>query len=66
MVFLANLFKSAFDIWLENASYEELADDHEKRRQAWLKEGAGDKKPELRIIDSEMVRRSNEKYERTS
>ena len=37
MVFLANLFKSAFDIWLENASYEELADDHEKRRQAWLK-----------------------------
>ena len=30
MVFLANLFKSAFDIWLENASYEELADDHKK------------------------------------
>lgn len=37
-----------------------------KRRQAWLKEGAGDKTPELRRIDSEMVRRSNEKYERTS
>lgn len=37
MFFLANLFKSAFDIWLENASYEELADGHEKRRQAWLK-----------------------------
>lgn len=44
MFFLANLFKSAFDIWLENASYEELADDHEKRRQAWLKEGAETKR----------------------
>lgn len=30
------------------------------------KEGAGDKTPELRRIDREMVRRSNEKYERTS
>lgn len=64
MGFLGNLFKSTFDIWLENASYEELADGYEKRRQAWLKEGAGDKTPEMRRIDSEMVRRSNEKYER--
>lgn len=64
MGFFGNLFKSAFDIWLENASYEELADGYEKRRQAWIKEGTGDKTPEMRRIDSEMVRRSNEKYER--
>ena len=64
MGFFGNLFKSTFDIWLENASYEELAVGYEKRRQAWLKEGAGDKTPEMRRIDSEMVRRSNEKYER--
>ena len=64
MGFFGNLFKSAFDIWLENASYEELADGYEKRRQTWIKEGVGDKTPEMRRIDSEMVRRSNEKYER--
>lgn len=37
MVFLANLFKGAFDIWLENASYEELADDHEKTKTSMAK-----------------------------
>lgn len=30
------------------------------------KRRCGDKTPELRRIDSKMVRRSNEKYERTS
>ncbi|MGN0386914.1 MAG: hypothetical protein ACI4EX_13655 [Lachnospiraceae bacterium] len=64
MGFFGNLFKSAFDTWLENASYEELAEGYEERRHEWLKEGAGDKTPEMRRIDKVMVRRSNEKYVR--
>ncbi len=32
-----DLFKSAFESWLEAASDEELADGYEERRLDWLK-----------------------------
>lgn len=51
-----------FDNWLETASDEELADGYEERRLEWLKNEYGDVTPEMRKIDDEMVRRSNEKY----
>ena len=64
MGLFCNLFKSAFESWLETASYEELADGYEERRLDWLKKGDGDTTPEMRKINNEMVRRSNEKYEK--
>jgi hypothetical protein len=64
MGLFGNLFKSAFERWIEAASDKELADGYENRRLDWLKKGAGDKTPEMRRINNEMVRRSNEKYKK--
>ena len=64
MGLFSNFFKSAFESWLETASYEELADGYEGKRLDWLKKGDGDITSEMRRINNEMVRRSNEKYEK--
>lgn len=64
MGLLGNFFKNSFENWLETVSYEELADGYEERRLDWLKKGGGDITPEMRRINNEMVRRSNEKYEK--
>lgn len=64
MGLFGDFFKGAFENWLETASDEELAKGYEERRLDWLKKGGGDKTPEMRRIDNEMVRRSNEKYEK--
>ena len=60
------LFNSnnSFDSWLENATYKELADGYEERRLEYIKNGGGDRTPEMRKIEAEMVKRSNEQYER--
>ncbi len=66
MGFWSNLFKSAFDIWLETASDEELEAGYEQRRQQWIKDGyggTGEKTFEMKQIDKEMSRRSAEKWE---
>lgn len=67
MGFFSDLFKSAFDKWLETASYEELADNYEERRQQWMKDGFGgngERTPEMKRIDREMSRRTAEKWEK--
>lgn len=64
MGFFSNLFKSSFENWIENVSDEELADGYEERRQQWLKDGGGEKTFEMKKIDSEMSRRSAEKWEK--
>lgn len=67
MGFFSNLFKSTFENWIENASDEELADGYEERRQQWMKDdfgGNGEKTPEMKKIDSEMSRRTAEKWEK--
>lgn len=67
MGFFSDLFKTAFDKWLETASYEELADNYEKRRQQWMKDGFGgngERTPEMKRIDREMSRRTAEKWEK--
>ena len=66
MVF-CDLFKTAFDKWLETASFEELAEDYEERRQQWMKNGGGgngERTPEMKRIDREMSRRTAEKWEK--
>lgn len=47
---------------METASDQELADEYEKRRLAWLKDGGDKKTPEMERIDSEMTRRSEGKW----
>lgn len=64
MGLFGNLFKSAFEIWLETASDEQLEMGYEERRLNWLKNGSGYKTPEMQKIGNEMVRRSNERYEK--
>lgn len=67
MGFFSDLFKTAFDKWLETASYEELADNYEERRQQWVKDGFGgngERTPEMKRIDREMSRRTAEKWEK--
>jgi len=67
MGFFSDLFKTAFDKWLETASYEELADNYEERRQQWMKDGFGgngERTPEMKRIDREMSRRTAEKWEK--
>lgn len=67
MGFFSDLFKTAFDKWLETASYEELADGYEERRQQWMKDGFGgngERTPEMKRIDREMSRRTAEKWEK--
>ena len=67
MGFFSDLFKTAFDKWLETASYEELSDNYEERRQQWMKDGFGgngERTPEMKRIDREMSRRTAEKWEK--
>lgn len=64
MGFIEKFFRNTFESWLKTASYDELADGYESRRLEWLKNGGGDKTPEMQRINSEMVMRSNEKYEK--
>ena len=67
MGFFSDLFKTAFDKWLETASYEELEDNYEERRQQWMKDGFGgngERTPEMKKIDREMSRRTAEKWEK--
>ena len=66
MGLFSNLFKSAFDSWLESASDEELADGYEERRQEWAQNGYGgdgEKTPEMNKIDDEMNRRTAKQWE---
>ncbi len=49
---------------LDTASDEELATEYETRRLEWLKDGGGDRTNEMERLNDEMVRRSNEKYEK--
>lgn len=67
MGFLSKFLRSSFEIWLENASDEELDDGYEERRQQWLKDdcgGDGEKTSEMKSIDREMSRRTEEKWEK--
>lgn len=65
MGFFSDLFKDSFETWLENASDEELEDGYEERRQQWAADGFGgdgEKTPEMKRIDGEMSRRTEEKW----
>ncbi|NHN29654.1 hypothetical protein [Paenibacillus agricola] len=64
MGLFGKLFKSSFENLLDTASDEELADEYETRRLVLLKDGGGDRTYEMERLNDEMVRRSNEKYEK--
>ncbi|MBQ8167747.1 MAG: hypothetical protein IJZ96_12055 [Lachnospiraceae bacterium] len=60
-----NLFKSSFDKWMDNATDEELSRGYEERRQKWVEDGFGgdgEKTLEMKKIDEEMSRRTEEKW----
>ena len=60
-----NLFKSSFDKWMDNATDEELSRGYEERRQKWVEDGFGgdgEKNLEMKNIDEEMSRRTEEKW----
>ena len=60
-----NLFKSSFDKWMDNATDEELSRGYEERRQKWVEDGFGgdgEKILEMKTIDEEMSRRTEEKW----
>lgn len=61
---IMDLFKSKFTRWVESASDEELAAGYELLRQNWLKNGGGDKTPQMERINNEITRRMNEKHRR--
>ncbi len=63
---LSNRNDDNFEDWIENASDEELENEYEQRRQQWAENGYGgngEKTPEMKLIDKEISRRSNEKWE---
>ena len=65
MGLLSNIFKDKFGEWMENASFDELKDAYEERRQKWLKEEArttGEKTPEMKRLDKEISRRAAEMW----
>ena len=62
MGLLRDLFKSSFQKWIENASYEDLAEAYEQARQQWLKKGGGDKTQRMYRLDAEMSKRTAEKW----
>ena len=69
MGFLGDLFKDPFDKWIENASDEELSSEYENYRQQWISNnekgiGNGEPLPEMDKINSEMGRRSKERWEK--
>ena len=47
---------------LRNGSDEELHSNYEERRIEWLKNGGGDRTPEMEALNSEINRRSYEKW----
>lgn len=55
---------SSGEVNIKTASDEELADEYEKKRLEWLKNGGGGRSYEMERINDEMIRRSNEKYEK--
>lgn len=65
MSFWKEIFKSAFDKWLENVSYEELAEGYEERRLRWQKDGfGGNGQPtyEMRKINAAMRKITEERW----
>lgn len=50
-----------FDDRIKNATDSELSDLYEQLRQPWIKNGGGDKTPEMQKIDMEMNRRAGER-----
>lgn len=55
---------NSFESWLGTKSDDDLENEYETRRLEWLKDGAGDKTPEMTKIDSEMSRRAAERWEK--
>lgn len=67
MGFWSDFLKSSFEIWLESASDAELEEGYEKRRKQWIKDGFGgdgEKTYEMKRIDTEISKRSVEKWEK--
>ena len=70
MGLFGDLFRSLlggndFGRFVAGASDQELSDAYEKRRLAWKErgyDGTGEKTPEMKLIDAEMTRRSNERW----
>lgn len=65
MGFFSNLFKNPIEKWIENASYDELADGYETRRKDWVKNGFGgngEKTLEMKQIEQAMNKRAEEKW----
>ena len=58
------LFGNILKELLDTASDEELADEREKLRLEWLKDGDTMKKNVMDSIDAKMVGRANKKYEK--
>ena len=57
--------KKGIDEWLSSATYQELADEYEKRRLHWSKTGFGGNgmvTPEMKKINDEMRRRTEEAW----
>ncbi len=57
----------AFRKWMQSASYDELMDEYEKRRQEWMANGYGgngEKTIAMKMLDAEMSRRTAEEWEK--
>ena len=63
MSFLGELFKSSFEKWVEKATHEELSAEYERERQQWLKDGGGDKTPQMKRLDKEIMKRVADEWE---
>lgn len=64
MGILENLFGNTLSYIIKYGSDDQLADEYEKRRQAWLDDPNNNnvKTPEMQRLDREISRRSAEKW----
>ena len=61
--------KSNLNEWMKTAKDQELADAYEQRRLRWLEDGqcgTGERTPEMEMLNREINRRSEEKWEKDS
>lgn len=68
MGFLSDLFKSTFEKWVEEASYEELTEAYEEERQQWIRDGYNngtmEKTDRMKRLDVEILKRVDEAWEK--
>lgn len=63
MGFFDGIFNFGFESWIQSASKEELCDAYESERQAWMKNGAGEKTAKMNRLNREIGKRLNTEWE---